>query len=495
MVERSAGSAAAAMGGQVVSGDPAVMWNGAAIDSRKIEGREIFFALPGERADGHDFVPGALARGAGAVVVHRDLGPAARLGEAACIRVEDTYEALHALTREVRTQVPESLVAITGSAGKTTTKELLAAMLGRRFRTERSPGNLNNLYGFPLSLLNIRDDCAWMVAEMGMSTPGELRQVSLLGRPDAAVFTNVRPAHLENFDNLRAIADAKAELLAGLGQGGLIVANADDPEVLHIVEQHRARCEGSGTRYVLYGMEREDQAPADSRPQVTASSPESLEGRPGHRFVLSAGGDSAEVVFQVHGLYNVENCLAAAACAHTLGVPLAEIAASVADFRAGAMRGEVHRLGGLTLVDDSYNSNPDAAVRALESARRLEARRYVAVLGDMLELGPGAPAFHRAVGDRAAALGFAVVVGVGELAREIVAAAARGGAETLWFEDAEQAADWASRVVSGADLGAGDLVLVKGSRGVGLEVVARVMITEPSAAPDNTVGDVDERQN
>ncbi len=508
MVERSAAAAADAMNGTVVAGDPGTRWSGAAFDSRLIDGGEIFFALTGERADGHDFVAQAVAGGAAAVVVHRDLehaeqsrrdqthapirrddAPRARLRrDAAWLRVDDTYRALHDLTRAVRLQVPERLVAITGSVGKTTTKELLAAMMTRRFRTERSHGNLNNLYGFPLSLLNIRDDCQWMVAEMGMSTPGELRQISLLGRPDVAVFTNVRPAHLENFRHLRDIADAKAELLAGLADSGLVVANAGDPEVMYIVDRHREECRRAGVRYVLYGMEgapsprmgaNGKRRSATGEIEVTATAPRALsDGRTGSRFVLAAGGESVDVELPIHGLYNVENCLAAAACAHALGVSLTEIAAAVVDFEPGHMRGEVHRRGRLTIIDDCYNSNPDAASRALESACRLPARRYVAMLGDMLELGPESPSFHRAIGDRAAELGFGLVVGVGELARELTAAAGRGGTESHWLVDAGEAARWASSALESGELGAGDLILVKGSRGVGLEVAVEALLAE-----------------
>ncbi len=501
MVERSAAAAADAMDGKVIAGDPGVMWSGAALDSRRLEGRELFFALPGEHADGHDFVAQAVAGGAAAVVVHRDLDDVAGarlrrddVGDArlrrgadalvAWLRVADTYRALHDLTRAVRRQVPERLVGITGSAGKTTTKELLAAMLERRFRTDRSRGNLNNTYGFPLSLLGIRDDCQWMVAEMGMSTPGELRQVSLLGRPDAAVFTNVKPAHLENFSSLRDIADAKAELLAGLRDGGLVVANADDPEVMHIVEQHRAKRyrtkhREAATRYVLYGLAERGKSAGGGFPDVTATAPRPLDGRPGSRFELAAGGESVVVELPLHGLYNVENCLAAAACAHALGVPLTEIADAVADSEPGSGRGEVHRRGGMTIVDDSYNSNPDAVVKALASARRLPARRHVAILGDMLELGMESPSFHRTVGERAAELGFALVIGVGELARELADAARQHGCESLWLAGAEQAAEWATSAVACGELASDDTILVKGSRGVGLEVVVRALCASP----------------
>ena len=491
MVERSAAAAALAMDGKVIAGDPAMTWSGAALDSRRVRGGEIFFALPGEQVDGHQFVGQAAAGGAATLVIHRDVEPSSE-ASSTWIRVDDTYRALHALTRAVRKQVPERLAAITGSAGKTTTKELLAAMLARRYRTARSRGNFNNLYGFPLSLLGIRDDCQWMVAEMGMSTPGELRQISLLGRPDVAVFTNVRPAHLENFSSVSDIADAKAELLAGLRDGGLVVANADDLEVLRIVGQHRADPDNTTTRYVLYGLAERGQAlknTADwSAMEVTATPPEALSDRPGSRFVLSAGDEEVDVTLPIHGLYNVENCLAAAACAHAAGVPLSSIVDAVADLENGPMRGEVHRLDGLTIIDDTYNSNPDAATKALASARELPARRHVAVLGDMLELGPKSPSFHRAVGDEASKRGFGLVVGVGELARELVDAVQEHGVENHWFADAGEAANWATASVSRGELSSGDLILIKGSRGIGLEVVVRALLEasmQPSGEPEN----------
>ncbi|HSG38563.1 MAG TPA: UDP-N-acetylmuramoyl-tripeptide--D-alanyl-D-alanine ligase, partial [Thermoanaerobaculia bacterium] len=231
MARLSVGEAARAVGGRITAGGADAMIEGAAIDSRAVRGGEAFFAYKGEHTDGHRFVADALAKGAAAAVVQEDVPAPAQGAPGAVIRVEDTFKALHDLARFVRARVPEKLVGITGSAGKTTTKELLGALLGSRFRTAWTPGNLNNLYGFPLSLLNVPDGTQWMVAEMGMSTPGELRELSLLGRPDAVVFTVVRPVHLEFFPNVEAIAEAKSEILAGLSPDGFIVANADDPEV------------------------------------------------------------------------------------------------------------------------------------------------------------------------------------------------------------------------------------------------------------------------
>jgi UDP-N-acetylmuramoyl-tripeptide--D-alanyl-D-alanine ligase len=545
-----AGEAAAAAGGRVVAGDPRALLHGAAIDSRAVRGGELFFAFAGAHADGHRFVGDAFSRGAGGAVV-QDLAAAAAswpplAGAAAAIPgtapaapavilVTDTFAALHDVARSVRRRVPRRLVGITGSAGKTTTKELLAAMLETRYRVARNPGNFNNLYGFPVALLNVPDDAEWMVAEMGMSTPGELRRLSLLGRPDVALFTVVRPAHLQFFDSLRGIADAKSELLAGLAADGLVVANAGDPEVVRIVGRYlegrdgpegpagaegaearkRAGAAPGGRRVVWYGVDAagEDAAAGDAASQDVASrGPRSWDsaaagGRPegpalaapggpaawrprfdvaardlapgpggaGTRFVLWAGGRSQEVLLPLHGLYNVENCLAAAACAFALGVPLPDIAAAAAQARAAAGRGVVHRVRGqrgeLTIVDDSYNSNPDALEKALESAALLPAARRLAVLGDMLELGPAGPRFHREGGLAAARLGFGPVVGVGALARELVDAARAAGAPASWHPDAAAAAEWAA-----AEVRQGDLVLVKGSRGIGLDLVVRRLL-------------------
>ena len=486
MVRRSVAEAAAAMAGEIEpAGDPAaaaVVFAGAAIDSRAVQGGELFFALAGARTDGHRHVAGALAAGAAAAVVARPAEPPPA-APAVLVRVADTFAALHALTRAVRHRVPERLVAVTGSSGKTTTKDLLAAMLAGRFRVAKSPGNLNNLYGFPVALLGIPDDTEWMVAEMGMSEPGELARISRLGRPDVAVFTNVRPVHLEFFADLAAITAAKEELLAGLAPDGLVVANAGDPQVAAIARRFLARRGAAGGRVVWYGREggaNHAGGPLDMTAAAVGAAPA---GEVGSRFELVAGGaggggagrERQAVALPLHGGYNVDNCLAAAATAWALGVPLAAIAAAAGGAAPAAHRGVVHPLpGGGRLVDDAYNSNPDALARALEGAAELApgGRRW-AVLGDMLELGADAPRYHRQAGESAARLGFTPVAGVGELARELVAGAAAGGAETAWFADAGAAAGWAIE-----RLAPGDLVLVKGSRGVGLEAVVERLLAE-----------------
>ena len=455
MVCGTVAEAARAMSGSVVLGDPSRSWRGACLDTRKIEGDELFFALPGSHRDGHEFVPGAVARGAAAVVVSLPL-EASDVPNGTVVRVDDTYRGLHALTREVRRSVPERLVAVTGSNGKTTTKELLATLLGARYRVARSPGNLNNTLGFPLALLGIPEDTEWMVAEMGMSLRGELRETSLLGRPEVAVFTNVRPVHLETLGDIESVAAAKAELLEGLVAGGLVVANRDDPWVSKIAEN-------APGPVVWYGI--------DSDAQYRAVDIRDRPNGIGSRFELETPAGNVTIDLPLHGRYNVENFLAAASCAHRLGIGLAEIAAQASGLKPVAGRGVIRVLeSGLRVIDDSYNSNPSALRQSLESASRLPARRRIAVLGDMLELGPEELEFHRREGAAAAELGFSIVVGVGTLARELVDAAEANGAESVWFETAEEAAHWVFEKT-----GPEDLVLVKGSRGIGLEKVVTAL--------------------
>jgi UDP-N-acetylmuramoyl-tripeptide--D-alanyl-D-alanine ligase len=436
-----------AMNGQLLSGDPRARWAGAAIDSRRVNEHELFFALSGERTDGHKFVGAAMERGAAAAVVERSVDCS---GSGGLIQVEDAFGALHALTRHVRQRLPRNLVGVTGSAGKTTTKELLARMLGMEFRAAGSPGNLNNTYGFPLALLAMPENLDWMVAEMGMSTPGELSQVSLLGRPDVVVFTNVRAAHLESFGSVRRIAEAKAEILDGLREDGLVVANADDAEVMRIAGRHPGRV-------VTYARI----ADADHQAREIRALPEG-----GSEFIWQVDGESLSVRLPLLGTYNVENFLAAAASASALGVGRHEVIEAAGCAVAEQWRGQVHRVQGATIVDDSYNSNPAALEAALEGARTLPGDRYWAVLGSMLELGEGSATYHRELGARAVEHGFSTILGVGEEARVLVEAVRSVGGDGEWFPTASTVAE-----VALSRLEPGDVVLVKGSRGIGLDLV------------------------
>lgn len=484
MVQLSMLEACEAMGADLVRGDGALRFDGACLDSRAVVPGQLFFALEGAQTDGHRFASKALEAGAAGVVV-RDLAACdldSLPEDSAVLVVEDTFKALHALTRAVRSRVPRELVAITGSAGKTTTKELLTHMLAQRWRTAPSPGNLNNLFGFPLALLSIPDDTEWMVAEMGMSTPGELGGVSRLGRPDVAIFTNVRHAHVEAFEEAlepeqddvppeALIADAKAELLEGLDPDGLVIVNLADPYTVDIGKRHLARGKGRVVGFALQ-RDREDLIPAFPLPLHARLLHSDANG---HRLLLGVQAEphrpAVEVRLPLHGLVNVENFLAAATCAYELGVSLEQIADAVTEVGLPPGRGGVRRVGEVILIDDSYNSNPSALEQALRAAVAIrgEGGRVWAVLGEMKELGSHAARLHREAGELAGALGFDRVVGVGEMARDLLSGASGAGTRVSWFEDADSAVAVANEVR------AGDVVLVKGSRSVGLEKVAEAI--------------------
>ncbi len=445
MVAWSLADTAAAVGARLI-GPGEALWSGAAIDSRAVHGGELFVALPGRFADGHDFVQAALERGAAAALVGRELA-----GLSPLLVVDDPLVALHELTRRVRRQTPQHLVGLTGSAGKTTTKEILASLLATRFKVAKSPGNLNNLLGFPLALLGIPEDTEWMVAEMGMSTPGELGGVSRLGRPDVCLFTNVGTAHLGGLGSREAIVDAKAELLEGLAPEGLVVANADNSGCRAIA----ARFPG---RTVWFGREQSY--------RIAAFVPHAE----GSRFQLIAPTGTVAVELPLLGEHNAVNFLAAATVAIELGVSVEECAEAALTLRPVAGRGVATLLpGGARLLDESYNANPEATRAALAAARALPGHHHLAVLGAMLELGAESTALHHEVGHFAAELGFEVVA-VGDEARPLAEAAG-----ATWLPDAAAAAT----AIASRSFGPGDVILVKGSRGVGLERVVAALAGGP----------------
>ena len=429
--------AASAMSGQLLHGDPDAHWSGAALDSRQITGGELFFALSSGRTDGHRFVGESLARGAAGAVVEEAVSPPATGG---LIKVDDSLGALHLLTRHVRARLPERLVAVTGSAGKTTTKDLLALMLAKRYAVARNPGNLNNLFGFPISLLGVPEGTEWMVAEMGMSTPGELRQLAELGRPDFIIYTNVRPVHLEFFESLRGIAEAKAELLEGLSSEGIVIANADDREVVRIVARHPCR-------KVWFGLEQNAEFGAESVVELPSG---------GSRFVFRVGDDRYPASLPLYGRYSVENFLAAAACAHTVGLDIEEILEAAAQAEPGSGRGVVHRLPeNVLLVDDTYNSNPDGVASALDTLARVggNGRRAVVTPG-MVELGPRQQSENVAFARRAATEVDDLVIVGGTNRGALLDGSSNGSASVTVVGSREEAVVWVRE-----NLVSGDVVL------------------------------------
>ena len=425
-------------------------------DSRQADRGVLFVALKGDRFDGHDFVPGVLERPGAGVVVAAD-HPAARAPlPAGTLRivVADTLAALGELARWIRRSAEVPVVGLTGSSGKTTTKEMVAAMLSRTGPGLATEGNLNNLVGLPLTLLRLQPEHGWMVLEMGMSASGEIRTLAGIGEPTIRVITNVAAAHLESFGDLDAVARAKGELFEDARPGDLLITNADDPRSSLFPRP-------AGTLEVRFG--------ASPGADVRVLHVDSMD-LAGSRARIAVHGTEVQVHVPLPGRHNVLNASAALAAAWAAGVPMDEAAAALAEIRPTGGRMRVVRLGTIQVIDDSYNANPRSVAAALETLVSGEAEGACrAVLGDMLELGVTSPELHRQVGETAASLGVDQLLAVGPLSRHTVDGALEGG-----MKDARHLAD-ADAVVDllSTELRAGDRVLVKGSRGMRMERVVK----------------------
>jgi len=429
---------------------------GFSIDTRTLQAGDLFIAIRGDRFDGNAYVGEAVRKGAvGALVSDRALAGEAAFASTPLIAVADTIAALQRLANYVRRDSGTAVVAVTGSAGKSTTKEITADFLSARYRVFRNRGNLNNHIGLPLSLLELRAKPDIGVFELGMNHFGEISTLVKIAEPEVRVWTNVGPAHLEFFGTVEAIADAKAEILEGADKDALLVANADDD----LVMRHAGDFAG---RVRTFGVER----PADVRALAVRDL-----GIDGTAALVRTPIGEAEIRTPLPGTANLSNVLAATAVAIRFDVPLDDIVQRAAALKPVARRGEITRTGTMTIVDDSYNSNPTALSRALAMvAGDSRYPRRIAVLGEMLELGEAGASLHRASGEEAARAGLIALVTVGGAnARELAAGAIAAGmpaGSVHYVENSSQAADVAATLVR-----PGDLVLVKGSRGIRTEVV------------------------
>jgi UDP-N-acetylmuramoyl-tripeptide--D-alanyl-D-alanine ligase len=432
---------------------------GYGIDSRTIGGGELFFAVRGERLDGHEYVHAALANGALAAVVSNRWVVPTEVDEKRLLRVADCEDcvlrALQQLALAVRRKWGGRVIGVTGSAGKTTTKEAVAQVLGVKFRVLKSAGNLNNAFGLPLQLLKLEREHEVAVIEMGMNHAGEIAALAKIAEPDWAVVSNVGPVHLEFFpDGIAGIARAKYELIEALPRDGVAVLNFDDPYVATFGE-------GLGARAVFYGIGEGAEIRAVHVTEV---------GVDGVVFTVEAKNDRASVQLKMLGRHNVPNALAAIATGLRSGLGLDECASAVCEMRAGDKRGELLEWRGAVLINDCYNSNPAALKAMVEALMSIPAERHIAVAGEMLELGPEAEMLHAACGVQMAEHGVDFVLGVRGLADAIVGGAKTGGVEALFVASPEQAGEWLV-----ANVRAGDVVLLKGSRGVRLEKALTVI--------------------
>ena len=451
----SAREIAEAVGGRIVRGDGAARAAGVSADTRTLKEGELFFALKGPNFDGADFLARAMEKGAAGVVA--EAGAAFPAGGGFAIEAPDALRALGDLARRHRGRFDIPVAGVTGSNGKTTTKEMTAAVLSARGETRKSRGNLNNLVGLPLEVFRLGEAHASAVFEMGMSAAGEIRRLAEVARPGVAVITNIGPAHVGELGGMKAVRDAKGEILEALPAEGAAVLSNEDAHSRALA----ARREAAGGRVIRFGFSAESDFWAEDV---------RLDAR-GARFTLRRIGGGREVRLRALGRHNVLNALAAAGCASAMGCSLEETAeglsrAELPDMRlrARALRGRT----GVRLLDDSYNANPESVFRALETADALRGGgRLVAILGDMLELGEIAESAHRDAGRKAAGCGAALFAGVGPLMRLAVEEARRAGMDdsrSMGFDAPEEAAS----AVAGMLL-PGDWVLVKGSRSMRME--------------------------
>jgi len=442
-----------ATAGRRVSGRMDRQVEGISIDSRTVKAGELFVAVVGPRFDGHDFLADAAWRGATAALVHKDVVAPPDMD---VLRVTDTTRALADLARHLRTKSNVPLAAITGSVGKTTTKEMAAALVSTKGPVLKTEGNLNNQFGLPLTLLRLRGHHKAAVVEVGMSEPGEIRALTKIAQPDVAVITNVAPVHLEFFRSLEDIARAKAEILEGLRPSGAAVLNGDDSMVRMIGRSFKGKT-------LWYGHDRRFDVLAENF-RGTAF---------GMRFDLFVQGEKVDIALPCPGPHFLMDFLAAATTAHLLGVRPHAMAEAALAMKPASHRGEILALGSEVMVfDDSYNSSPVAVEAAIVALSLAGKRRKVAFLGDMLELGPSGPGIHLKVG-ASLARRLDVLVAVGPLASRFAEGASRQGLDPkqiYLFPDSSAAAAAVCEIVV-----PGDAVLVKGSHGTRMERIVEAL--------------------
>jgi UDP-N-acetylmuramoyl-tripeptide--D-alanyl-D-alanine ligase len=426
------------------------------IDSRTVGAGDLFIAVKGDRFDGHDFIVAAAKRGALAALVSR-ARVAALPDDALSIPlliVDDTLVALQALAHHVRRRWGKRVVAVTGSAGKTTTKEAIAAALSAKFNVLKSKGNLNNAYGLPLQLLRLEPEHEYAVVEMGMNHLGEIAALARIAAPDWGVVTNVGTAHIENFTEGQAgIARAKYELIAALPANGTAFLNCADPFVSQFGRDFRGKV-------VYFGF-----GPC-ADPQIV----EQREDAAGLHVRYRAGEHDGDFKLHLLGAHNASNTIAGLAVALEAGVDRDAAIRALEALTPGDKRGEAFTVRGATVLNDSYNSNPEALQSMIRTLAAYPAKRRILIAGEMLELGTHAAALHTACGKAAAEAHIDIVVGVRGNAEHLATAACAGGVEAIFLPDAAAAGAWLKQ-----NLRKGDVALVKGSRGVQLEKALEIL--------------------
>jgi UDP-N-acetylmuramoyl-tripeptide--D-alanyl-D-alanine ligase len=453
---------AEAAGGELLSGDPGARVGTISTDTRKIAQGDCFIALCGENHDGHDFVADAVGKGAGAVIVSQRVDLPSNTS-AAVIRVGDTLYALGELARRHRMNFDIPVIAVAGSNGKTSTKEMISAIFNRTRRVLKNRGNYNNLIGLPLTLLELGEEHDVAVVEMGINAPGEMERLAQIGSPTAAVITNIHPAHLEGLHSIDLIMEEKGKLWESLRPDGIAVVNSDDPRLSHFADHIEAR--------KITCSLRNGAADVSVCSQIVISEQSTS-------FRINAFGFQIPVSLPVMGVHYAQNALAATAAAMGAGASAEEVGAGLSSYEPLSQRMNCLRLpGGGFLVDDTYNANPGSMAAAVEAVLAASAGRpFVAVLGEMLELGPEGPALHYETGRKIGAAKPSGLIALGPLGNEILKGAQAAGLdESLCFHAGNhaEAVDFLERVMP-----EGAWVLVKGSRAMTMERVVEAMVRE-----------------
>jgi UDP-N-acetylmuramoyl-tripeptide--D-alanyl-D-alanine ligase len=452
MVKLNAADIAAAVQGNIISGPKDAIIDRVSLDTRTLEPGSLFIPLRGERFDGHDFLHQAAEKGARAALVDRE-------GEyhfpgVTVIRVKDTLEAFHSLALWYRNKFDADFVAVTGSTGKTTTKNIIAEVLRSKYNVLKSEGNFNNQVGLPATIMRLDESHRAAVVEMGMSGYGEIRALMKIVRPKVSVVTNIGMSHIERLGSREGILRAKMEIFEGMDQNPTAVVNADDPLLCQGVKSLKAAT-------VYYGVDAGDYRASDIRSR----------GEKGTSYTLLAEGKSFEVTLPLPGRHNVYNSLAAVAVGRVFNIGFPDIIKALRGLKGEKMRLSIQTSpGGVKVINDAYNASPDSMKSALEVLRDAKGDRKIAVLSDMLEMGDFAEEGHALVGTYAAESGVDILITVGDYSRYIACRAKERGMDlssVYHFESKREAA----QLLDGL-LKKGDVVLVKGSRGMRMEELA-----------------------
>jgi UDP-N-acetylmuramoyl-tripeptide--D-alanyl-D-alanine ligase len=448
-----------ATGGKLLQGKENAFFQGISTDSRTVAGGELFIALKGARFDGHHYAAEALKKKAGGVLIEEDKAGDIRWNgyrSRAVIAVKDTLFALGDIARNWRRKYGTPMVALTGSNGKTTTKEMIAACLSSTFPVVKTKGNLNNLIGVPLTLLTLTEKERVVVLEMGMNVPGEIRRLTEISEPDVGLITNIQTVHLEGMGSLERLKEEKGELFRRMREDGTILVNQDDPRVVDLASRYPGQ-------KITFGIEH----PAD----VMAKEVQ-LHGAEGTSFTLILEEEAMEVHLQLLGKQFVPNALSAIAVACLFGVEVSRAKEALENFQPFPMRMEVAPLkGGEILINDAYNANPSSMELALETLVEAKGKgRAIAVLGDMLELGDFSEEAHQRIGQKMSELSIDFLLAMGEKAPVVIESAIRHGfprGKARIVENHSEAVSLLRQMIQ-----KGDWILIKGSRGMAMEKIA-----------------------